>query len=563
MVPKHDERGMTLIELIISVAIVVTLISASAGAFSAGISKFRDTDTTFAESHDEQLLQTYLPVDIQSVQDATAAGGQGEVVTTFDTTAGYCNSTGYNLVRFRWFDGTTTFKVDYRVQQDATTWSLVRYECETPASSVGTKSLVVGHELLAPTDAAWTSSGAPAALCGTRVDVTVRLASTYSYTISANRRTPTATPATCRDFALAITPATRNVKAGSSTTYTVTVTPAGGFGGAVSLSSPDLPAGATATFTPVSFGVGETSPKNSTMTLTTSASTPTGNASFTVNGSAGSLSRSATAAVLVTAAVPPQVLQVEMFDGRSGAGTGTPNGKIDELIVLYNSTLFLPCDTASDWTLVAPPAGTTIASVTKTDTTHLDIKLNEGTVVDTAATAFKVIYVPSNCDADPIANPGLDVIDRVGPILIGIGSPVGGNNTPGAGDKIELTFSESITACAPTTTNVSLSTTNVNSPPTTLTLPNVAQGSFVIGTSYLSKNRAVAFNNSGVACSGSKLTITLGACSASSPSNCATDLKTGSAGAYTVMPVANLLVDVETPPNTVVSTFAGTGGALF
>jgi hypothetical protein len=551
---------MTLIELVISVTIVVTLIGAAAGAFSAGISSFRETDTTFAESHDVQLVGTYLPVDIQSVQDSTAAGGQGEVVTAFDTGAGYCDSGGTNLVKFKWYDGTTTYMVDYRIQQDGATWSLVRWACESPISSVGTKRLVVGHELLDPANAAWTAGGTPASLCGTRVDVAVHLASAYSFTVSANRRTSTAAPATCRDFAMAIAPSTQTVRAGGPTSFTVTVTPSGGFGGTVTLSSPDLPSGATATFTPVSFGPGETSPKTSTMTVTTSTSTPTGNATFTVNGVSGSLSRSATASLLVTASVPPEVLQIEMFDGRTGAGTGNPNGKIDELIVLFDSPLVLPCTTASDWTLVAQPAGTTVASVTKPDSTHLNIRLNEGTVVDTAAKFFQATYAPSNCEADPIL--AVDVIDRVGPIAMTIASPAGGNRTPAAGDKIEITFSEAITNCAPTSSDVVLSAASGGNPATTLSLSNVAQGSFVIGSNYVRSNRTVRFNGSAVACSGQVLTITLGSCSATPPSQCS-DARQGNAGTYTVTPVASLLNDDETPPNVVVSTVAATGGGLF
>lgn len=554
---RDGEEGMTLIELIISVTITVTLISAAAAAFSAGISKFRDTNTTFADSHDVQLLQTYLPVDIQSVQDSSAAGGQSDIVTTFNTAAGYCNSVGTNVIRFKWYDGTNTFRVDYRIQQDGTAWSLVRYACDTTLGST-TRTLVVGHELLAPTDAAWTSGGVPGDLCGTRVAVTVRLASGYSFTVSGNRRSPTTTPAPCKNFTMAIAPDTQTVKAGQSTSFTVTITPSGGFTGAITLTSPDLPSGTTATFTPVSFAAGETAPKTSTMTVTTSTSTPTGDAAFTVTGTAGAISRATGASLEVTGVVAPKVLQVEMYDGRTGAGTGTPNGKIDELLVLLDANLVRACNVTTDWTLVSPPLGTLVSSVTKVDPTHLDIKLTEGTAVDTAATAFKVIYTPTTCDADPIPAPGLDVVDRAGPIALGMATP-SGNQTIAPGDTLEITFSENISACVPTSTTVGITSDNSNND--FLTLPNVIQGNPQIGSGYLKKkNEAVNFANSTVGCSGAKLTVTVGPTCGGA--NCG-DIQAGS-GSFTYLPVAAILKDAETPvPNTIVSTVAGTGGSIF
>lgn len=548
---------MTLIELIISVVIITLLIGSAAAAFGAGIGQVKENDTTLAESHDVQLVQTYLPTDIQSVQDSTAAGGNSDVVTTFDAAAGYCNNAGTNLIKMKWFDGSTTYRVDYRIQQDGTTWSLVRYACNS--ASAETKKLVVGHQLLAPTDAKWSSGGAT--LCATRVEVTVLLASGYSFKVAANRRTPTASPAVCKNFTMEVTPATKDVKAGSSVTFDVKITPSGNFTGPVTLSTSDLPSGATAMFSPVSFASGETTMKTSTMTITTTASTPTGNAAFTVLGTAGSLTRSAGASLEVLDPTSPKILQVEMFDGR----TGTPNGKIDELIALFDSPLVKACTTKSDWTLVLPPMNTTISTITKTDPTHLSIKLNEGAVVDTAATSFKVIYLPSaaTCEADPIASPGLDVVDRAGPIPTGIGT-TGGNATPASGDKIEITFSENIANCAPTSTTVKL-VNDASNPKgrTFLELPNVIQGSVDIGTGYITKkSEGASWANSSVTCLGSKLSVTVGSNCVSTANGCA-DLGAGS-GSFSFLPVAGLLRDAEVPvSNAMVSTVAATGGPIF
>ena len=97
------------------------------------------------------------------------------------------------------------------------------------------------------------------------------------------------------DFALSASPASRSIAPGASTSYTVTVTPSGGFAGTVTFSVSGLPAGASANFSPASV-VGSGS---STMTVTTSAGTPTGSFSLTITGTSGSLSHAATVTLVV------------------------------------------------------------------------------------------------------------------------------------------------------------------------------------------------------------------------------------------------------------------------
>ena len=98
------------------------------------------------------------------------------------------------------------------------------------------------------------------------------------------------------DFALSVSPATRSVKRGRSTTYVVTVTPQGGFSGSVSLSVAGLPWRATAAFNPPSI----TGSGTSTMTVTTSSVTPRGTFTLIVTGSSGPVSHQATATLTVT-----------------------------------------------------------------------------------------------------------------------------------------------------------------------------------------------------------------------------------------------------------------------
>jgi hypothetical protein len=96
------------------------------------------------------------------------------------------------------------------------------------------------------------------------------------------------------NFSIAALPTSQIVVQGSSTSYGVTVTPAGGFSGQVTMSISGLPAGATGTFSP------NPATASSTLSVTTAASTPAGNYSLTITGTSGALVHSITVALAVT-----------------------------------------------------------------------------------------------------------------------------------------------------------------------------------------------------------------------------------------------------------------------
>jgi hypothetical protein len=100
------------------------------------------------------------------------------------------------------------------------------------------------------------------------------------------------------DFSLSASPASQAVVQGASTTYTVTVTPSGGFTGTVTFSVSGLPAGATGNFTPASV----TTSGSSTLTVTTATTTPTGPYTLTITGSGGGLTRTTTVGLTVNPA---------------------------------------------------------------------------------------------------------------------------------------------------------------------------------------------------------------------------------------------------------------------
>ena len=99
------------------------------------------------------------------------------------------------------------------------------------------------------------------------------------------------------DFSVSATPASQTVVQGASTTYTATVTPSGGFSGAVIFTASGLPIGAIPSFNPASV----TTSGSSTMTVTTTATTPTGSYPITITGTSGTLTHSATVTLVVNA----------------------------------------------------------------------------------------------------------------------------------------------------------------------------------------------------------------------------------------------------------------------
>jgi uncharacterized membrane protein len=105
------------------------------------------------------------------------------------------------------------------------------------------------------------------------------------------------------DFTVAPSPSGQSVSQGQSALFAVTLAPSNGFSSPVQLTASGLPAGATASFSPVQLSKGS---GTSTMSVTTSTSTPTGTyRSVTVTGTSGSLAHSATMTLTVTPYVAP------------------------------------------------------------------------------------------------------------------------------------------------------------------------------------------------------------------------------------------------------------------
>src|SRR2546426_285047 len=104
------------------------------------------------------------------------------------------------------------------------------------------------------------------------------------------------------DFSIAVAPSSRTVKAGKSTTYTLTLTPVSGFTGTISLSCSATPPAGTCSVSPASVTLNGTSSSSATVTVTTAPGkkgTPKGTYTLTFTGAFGTLQHSSTAILVV------------------------------------------------------------------------------------------------------------------------------------------------------------------------------------------------------------------------------------------------------------------------
>jgi subtilisin-like proprotein convertase family protein len=97
------------------------------------------------------------------------------------------------------------------------------------------------------------------------------------------------------DFTLSATPPSRSIVRGTSTTYSVTCTPSGGFAANVTLSATPAISGVTYAFAPNPVAAGGTS----TLTVTTTATATLGTHTITISGTGGALTRTTTASLTI------------------------------------------------------------------------------------------------------------------------------------------------------------------------------------------------------------------------------------------------------------------------
>lgn len=171
----------------------------------------------------------------------------------------------------------------------------------TPSGAVSGKVELAVSGLPAGASAAFSPNPASSGSTLTVSTATSTAPGTYPLTVAATsgaltRTTMVTLVVSGPDFALDATPESQTVEAGTDTSYTVTITPSGGFAGSVDLAVSGLPAGASAAFSP------DPATDSSTLTVSTATTTRAGTYPLTITGTSGALTHTTSVTLVVTEA---------------------------------------------------------------------------------------------------------------------------------------------------------------------------------------------------------------------------------------------------------------------
>ncbi len=175
------------------------------------------------------------------------------------------------------------------------------------------------------------------------------------------------------DFSLAATPGSNSINSGQSATYTLSVSPVGGFNQAVSLTCAGAPAGSNCSISPSSVTLSGSSAVNATVTVTTaSGTTPAGTSTLTFSGAAGSLKHTTTVGLTVkdfsiaVAAGSPTTKTVS-------AGSSASYNLVLDPLKVFDETVNLTCSVSPQLTrpptCTPSPASTTLNPASRTSVT--------------------------------------------------------------------------------------------------------------------------------------------------------------------------------------------------
>ena len=164
-----DERGFTLVELLVASVIVGIIMSAMATAIIVGLRTTDEANTRFSESHDAQIASAYFVTDVQSADS----------VTTTDNTCSGVN----NVLRLRWTDNAGVKDAAYYINDATGQHRLSRAYCVGGSLQ---STLTIVHFLSATAPPTVTCT--PTCGASTSVAITVTEPSGYAYSLSAARR---------------------------------------------------------------------------------------------------------------------------------------------------------------------------------------------------------------------------------------------------------------------------------------------------------------------------------------------------------------------------------------
>jgi aldose sugar dehydrogenase len=192
------------------------------------------------------------------------------------------------------------------------------------------------------------------------------------------------------DFSVTASPSTRTVNPADSTTYNITVTPAGGFTGNVSLSVSGLSSDAGASFNPPSLMINDTTAKIAVLTVTTTASTPPGTYSLSVTATSGNLQHSASVSLVVAGPASANLSVVK---------TASPNPAIATANLTYRIVVTNNGPSpATNATITDPlPAGVNFVSASATQgmcSGTTTVTCNFGNLAKGASATANIVVLP-------------------------------------------------------------------------------------------------------------------------------------------------------------------------
>jgi hypothetical protein len=160
------------------------------------------------------------------------------------------------------------------------------------------------------------------------------------------------------DFSVSALPLSQSVIAGSPATYTVTVTAANGFNSPVALTCAalGLPAGATCGFAPTPVTPGVTA-ATSTLTVSTTAATPIGISTLTINGTFTSLSHNTTVGLTVDPAPDFTIAASPLSPASVAAGASATSTITIAPLNGFMGTVNLSCSSITPVVTPAPTCG--------------------------------------------------------------------------------------------------------------------------------------------------------------------------------------------------------------
>lgn len=125
--PTRRDRGMTLPELLISIAVIGLVSSVLITGISVTLRQHEDTRGRVDVARWEQNLGMWLPDDLRSASDANAEPNATPCGAS--TCGGTDMSAGSNVLWLSWNEGGVTTRVSYRFQPDGDGFGLFRVAC--------------------------------------------------------------------------------------------------------------------------------------------------------------------------------------------------------------------------------------------------------------------------------------------------------------------------------------------------------------------------------------------------------------------------------------------------